>query len=48
MCGVVFALTVNLFSGNFVIRNNSGNAGGSDMVYGKLISATARRGASIS
>jgi hypothetical protein len=41
------ALTVNLRAGTFVSSNNSGNAGGIDMVDGKMFAATARRDASI-
>jgi hypothetical protein len=38
-------LTVNLLVDIFVVRNNSGSAGGIEMVYGTLIAATAHRSA---
>lgn len=41
------ALTVNLLAPSVVTSNNSGNAGGIDMVYSKVFVATARGDASI-
>ncbi|GMV85204.1 MAG: hypothetical protein AMXMBFR80_10600 [Dehalococcoidia bacterium] len=45
--GHFLPLTVNLRTGTFVPSNNSGNAGGIDMVIGKMFAATARGDASI-
>jgi hypothetical protein len=45
--GEILALTVNLLNGTVVTSNNSGNAGGIDMVNGKMFAATARGDASI-